>query len=162
MPEMSMSIQDIKRFIDRYPSAVVGYILNTQTYASGQGEHWVALVFTKGKAKLICSQQSDFTAFHDNEKLHRTLTRLGFGLEYNSKLIQKDDFNCGLYSALSLFEMLCNDCDIHKTVNAIGVNATNIKPNADIHVIRAYMAGVLNNTDRAELIKNDPEFDMST
>ncbi len=161
IPEMSITLQDIKKFLDRYPSAVVGYILNTQTYSSGQGEHWVALVFTKGKAKLICSQQSDFTAFHDGGKLMQTLRSLGFGLEYNSKLIQKDDFNCGLYSALSLFEMLCNDCDILKSVNAIGVNGTNIKPNADIHVIRSYMAGVLNSTDRADLAANDPSFDTT-
>lgn len=138
---MTLTLSEIKSFLERYPSAHVGYILNTATYRSGKGEHWVALEFTKGKAKLICSQQSDFTVFKDGGKLNSTLKQLMFGQEYNPVRVQVDDCNCGAYSALSLYELLCNNSDIRKAVEAIGVNGVNIKPGYDIQDFRKRIAG---------------------
>lgn len=122
MSNLSLSLEEIKQFLDRYPSARVGYILNTATYRSGNGEHWVALELTKGKAKLICSQQSDFSAFKDSGRLNQELQRLGFGEEWNTKELQKDDHSCGMFSAISLLKLLQYRGDIEKAVNSIGVN----------------------------------------
>ena len=154
IPKMSLNIEEIKQFLKRYPSAYVGYILNTKTYASKQGEHWVALVFHNGSAKLVCSQQSDFSVFKDDGKLNRALQENGFGQEYNSTVMQLDECNCGLYSALSLYEMLCNGADISKSVNAIGLNAANLKNGFDIYQFRAKLAGTLSDKDMNEINKD--------
>ena len=126
MPNLSLSLEEIKQFLERYPSAHVGYILNTSTYASGNGEHWVALELTKGKAKLVCSQQSDFSAFKDGGRLRNELRRLGFGEEWNTKEIQKDDHACGMFSAMSLMKLLQYNSDINKAVDSIGVNMSEL------------------------------------
>lgn len=139
---LSLTLEEIKMFLERYPSAHIGYILNTATYRSGKGEHWVALEFTKGKAKLICSQQSDFTVFKDGGILNRRIEQLMFGQEYNPVKVQTDSYNCGIYSALALYEMLCNNSDITKSVEAIGINGENIKPGYNIQDVRERIAGV--------------------
>ena len=138
---LSLTLDEIKLFLERYPSARVGYILNTATYKSGKGEHWVALELTKGKAKLICSQQSDFSVFKDGGKLNNDLQRLMFGQEYNPKLIQTDNCNCGAFSSLALYELLCHRSNISEAVDAIGVNAKNLKEGADINTFRERIAG---------------------
>ena len=46
-----------------FPSWHIQYVLNTATYASRSGIHWVALEFTDKFAKLICSQASNFGCF---------------------------------------------------------------------------------------------------
>lgn len=138
---LSLTMDEIKLFLERYPSARVGYILNTATYKSGKGEHWVALELTKGKAKLICSQQSDFSVFKDGGKLNNDLQRLMFGQEYNPKLIQVDNCNCGVFSSLALYELLCHKSSISEAVDAIGVNAKNLKEGADINTFRKRIAG---------------------
>ena len=91
---MTLTIKEIKMFLDRYPSARIGYILNTATYRSGKGEHWVALEFTQGRAKLICSQQSDFSVFHDSGVLRRSIHEICYGEEWNNRLIHyKQEIN---------------------------------------------------------------------
>ena len=126
IPTLSLSLEEIKQFLDRYPSARVGYILNTATYASGNGEHWVALELTKGKARLVCSQQSDFNTFKDGGRLRNELHRLGFGEEWNTREIQKDDHACGMFSAMSLMKLLQYRGDINKAVDSIGVDMTEL------------------------------------
>lgn len=144
----TLRIPEIKLFLERYPSAHVGYILNTSTYRSGKGEHWVALEFTKGEAKLICSQQGQFNDFHDGGRLNAEISAAGFGKEYNPKRIQTDDYNCGLYSAIALYELLRFN-NIDDAVEDIGKNMSNFgkeidKPsNADL--IRAKIAGTVPN-----------------
>jgi hypothetical protein len=98
--DRSCSISDIKEFCDRYPNSIVGGILNTETYASGKGQHWVCLLFRDSTVYLMCSQAGDFSSFHDQGKLLKQLTQFGFGQKYNSETIQKDGSNCGLYSTL--------------------------------------------------------------
>lgn len=122
---MTLTIREIKMFLDRYPSARVGYILNTATYRSGKGEHWVALEFTHGKAKLICSQQSDFSVFHDGGELRRSIHEICYGEEWNNRLIQIDNHACGCYSAIGLLQLL-RFGQIDKAVDAIGVNMENL------------------------------------
>ena len=122
---MTLTVREIKLFLDRYPSARIGYILNTATYRSGKGEHWVALEFTHGKAKLVCSQQSDFSVFRDGGELRREIHQIGYGEEWNNRLIQLDDHACGAFSAMSLLQLL-RFGDIDKAVDAIGVNMENL------------------------------------
>lgn len=126
IPTFSLSLEEIKQFLDRYPSARVGYILNTATYASGNGEHWVALELTKGKARLVCSQQSDFNTFKDGGRLRNELHRLGFGEEWNTREIQKDEHSCGMFSAMSLMKLLQYRGDINKAVDSIGIDMTEL------------------------------------
>lgn len=118
---MSLSVDEITQFLNRYPSARVGYILNTATYKSGKGQHWVALELTKGKAKLVCSQRSDFDVFEDGGSLVNALKRNGYGMEHNERSIQRDDYACGTYAFISLMELL-RFGDIKKAVDNIGVN----------------------------------------
>ena len=132
---LSLTIEELDAFFNRYPSARVGYILNTATYASGHGEHWVALELSKGKAKLICSQASDFNTFHDDGRLHHILQTHMYGLEYNMVRFQSDSYSCGIFSALSLYELLITG-SIQAAVGKIGINGTGIKDGMDIDDIR--------------------------
>lgn len=120
-PNMSLSIDEITQFLNRYPSARVGYILNTSTYSSGHGQHWVALELTKGKARLICSQKGTFNGFNDGGNLVRQLESHHYQTEYNNRNIQTDNYACGTYAFISLMELL-RFGDIKKAVDTIGVN----------------------------------------
>lgn len=137
---LTLSLEELTKFFKRYPSAKVGYILNTATYESGRGEHWIALELSKGKARLICSQASDFSAFHDNGELDLTLRRLMYGQEYNMERIQADGYSCGIFSALSLYELLMTN-SIDKAVQRIGNNGEKLKTGKDINDIRDKWAG---------------------
>lgn len=137
---LSPNIEELTRFFERYPSANVGYILNTATYASGKGEHWVALELSKGKAKLVCSQASDFGGFHDDGRLDQTLQRYMYGQEHNMVRFQTDSYSCGIFSALSLYEMLVTG-SIEKAVEKIGTNGESLKAGMDINDIRSLWAG---------------------
>lgn len=141
---MSLSIDEITQFLNRYPSARVGYILNTATYRSGRGQHWVALELTLNHAKLICSQRSDFTVFSDGGELIGELKSHRYNMEHNDKNIQTDNYACGTYAFISLMELLRYG-DIHKAVERIGVNMSSLgeekgkKSSADI--VRANVVG---------------------
>ena len=142
---MTLSIPEIKLFLDRYPSARVGYILNTATYQSGKGEHWVAMEFSKGKARLLCSQQSDFSVFHDNGVLRNSIHSMCFGEEWNNRTIQYDNENCGIFSAISLLQLL-RFKSIDDAVDSIGINMKNlgheIGKYSDVELVREKIAGV--------------------
>lgn len=142
---LSCSLEEIDLFLKRYPSAKIGYILNTSTYASGGGEHWVALELSKGQAKLICSQASSFNSFHDNGKLDSTLQALGYGQIRNEVSFQTDTYSCGIFSALSLYLLLISGGNIRKTVDMIGTNGENIAKGMDINDIREKWAGTTPN-----------------
>ena len=137
---ISLSVHEIKQMLLRYPSARIGYILNTSTYASRRGQHWVTLEFTNGSVKLICSVGHNFDIFDDGGKLKRTIISEGFGMQYNFRTIQKDSYNCGLYSVLSLYMLLCYG-DIECAIDHIGINGANTGSNVD--KIRSKIVGTL-------------------
>jgi hypothetical protein len=144
---MTLTIDEITEFLERYPSAILGYILNTATYASGRGEHWLALVFIKHNAIMLCSQASDFGVFHDNGRLRGDLERHGYGLAYNARNIQTDGYNCGLFSLLSLIMFVNNFCikdsideAIKMTIDLIGKDAKKIE-HGDIEKLRDRLLG---------------------
>ena len=147
MPSISLNLDEITEFLNRYPSARVGYILNTATYASQNGEHWVALELTKGKARMICSQQGDFTSFHDGGKLRNKLRELGYGEEWNNREIQTENYGCGTYAFISLMELLRFD-DIDKAVDAIGVNmeklGKEVGKESNVDIVREKLVGFKN------------------
>ena len=122
---LTPSIAELKLFIDRYPSARIGFILNTATYRSGKGEHWMAMMLMKDRALLMCSQQGTFNDFHDGGELKDALEENGFKLECNDVKIQFDNHSCGMQSVIALMEML-RFGDIKKASDAIGVNMTNL------------------------------------
>lgn len=149
IPSKSLTVSEIKNVLLRYPSALIGYILNTSTYRSGKGEHWVAVVFSnhnKLKCDLICSQQSTFDVFRDGGKLKSSLISLGFTLEHNPDETQRNNFSCGDLSALSLLKMI-EYRDIKQTVANIGINAENfgneIGRKTNIYKIREKIVGTL-------------------
>ena len=100
--DRSCTIKDIFQFTKRYPNTLIGGILNTETYESGRGQHWVCLLFRDSTAYLLCSQSGNFDSFHDNNKLNLVseLNKYGFAQRHNPETIQKDNSNCGLYSTL--------------------------------------------------------------
>jgi hypothetical protein len=144
----TLTISEIDLFLQRYPSAVLGYILNTATYASGKGEHWLAVIFTKHQATMLCSQGSDFSVFKDNGRLRADIERHKFGMSYSSRVIQHDSYNCGLYSVLSLI-MYLNNYDIGKSIEGaikaaidlIGADGEQLN-NGDIDKFRENLLGV--------------------
>jgi hypothetical protein len=145
---MTLTIEELTAFFKRYPSAIVGYILNTATYRSGKGEHWLSLLLTKQRATLICSQGSNFGVFHDNGRLREDLERHAYGLNYNMKTIQTDGYNCGLFSFLTVMMFLQNFSNhmdiqdiIRKCIDMIGRDGSSLKK-GDIETLREGLVGV--------------------
>lgn len=142
--DKSVSISDIKEFCKRYPMNIVGYILNTKTYKSGRGQHWVALLFKGGCCYLICSQASGFNGFEETT-LISDLEKSGFAMLNNTKTIQHDPSSCGLYSVLSnacfILEASGNNKpDITKIIEMIGGEGKNINAKG-IYNIKKILAG---------------------
>ena len=144
---MSLSIEEITHALDRYPSWHIMYVLNTATYASHQGIHWVMLELEKSYAKLICSQGSDFHCFRDNSKLYNSLINLNYRCLHNSTTIQHDGHSCGVFSSTCMLVMTLNNFDIKLTVQNIGKNGENLhgthapKVKVDIHLMRKNLFG---------------------
>lgn len=130
-PSLSLNIKEISLFSQRYPSAIIGGIVNTLKYGTG-GQHWVSLTFKNRKAFLICSAGGSFENFQDEGHLRNELTKYGISMQYNPKRIQTSTHECGMYSFLSNYVMVCTDCNLDKTVELIGkdgnqlVNGKNI------------------------------------
>lgn len=157
MPEKSVSIDDIKEFCARYPNTSVGYILNTKTYASGSGQHWVMMTF-KGKwCYLICSFGNSFEKFEDGGKLVKSIetpsgkSKRSFGKIYSTTQIQKDHSSCGMYSTISTLSFLLeayekqNDpVKVENVVERIGEDAKKINPDG-IYGIKGLLNGYVNN-----------------
>ena len=142
--DKSVSIYDIHEFCQRYPFSIVGYILNTKTYKSGKGQHWMALLFKSDNVYLICSQASGFNAFEE-KTLEQDLEKCGFSKEWNTKTIQIDHSSCGLYSVLSNLSFIMNGGgtrkpDIKKIVDMIGKEAKGINEEG-IYTIKQKLAG---------------------
>ena len=142
--DKSVSIGDISEFCKRYPLSIVGYILNTKTYKSGKGQHWMALLFKYKTCYLICSQKSDFSAFEE-KTLEEDLGKYGFSKVWNLEEIQHDPSSCGLYSVLANLCFIIkgsgdNKPDIVKIVDMIGNKGENINKDG-IYVIKKKLAG---------------------
>ena len=97
---LSPTIKDISEFMKRYPKTIVGYVLNTSTYASGNGRHWVALIFKESEVHLFCSQGGDFSCFDDPD-LMKDINSCCITTINSSVTIQTDNCNCGIYAVLA-------------------------------------------------------------
>ena len=138
IPSKTCNIGDIYEFTKRYPNTLIGGILNTETYASGKGQHWMCMMFLNSQVYLICSQASKFSDFHDGGRLEKELNAYGFGKQYNKIQIQHDPSNCGLYSVLfNIMSIIQLDklnqnqtedpfLNLNEIVNEVGRNAKKI------------------------------------
>jgi hypothetical protein len=142
----SPSLEDINDFCLRYPYSTVGYILNTNAYADGRGQHWVCVIFRGRTANLICSQASDWNTFSWSKRINSELDRLGFKRYHNSLTIQYDPSSCGLYSSLSTLVFLLKSYPsfegsnefLRSIADTIGKNGKGIN---EIYTIKKYLAG---------------------
>ena len=124
---MSLTVMELREVLNRYTSWCIGYVLNTATYASHSGVHWVAFELINQSALLICSQASGFECFQDGGKLFNTLPKFGFTLQNNDAIVQYDKYNCGVFSPIALWALLQYDNNILNAVNeGIGKNGVKI------------------------------------
>lgn len=142
------NIEEIAAMCRRYPKNLFGYILNTSTYESGNGKHWVMAMFRGRTMYYICSFGRDQSGLMDCEYITKKLSEEGISIEYNMKKLQEDGYNCGLFSVLSTlaFILEAGNCgnsriNISKVVDRIGKNAENINKNG-INDIRMSVVGV--------------------
>ena len=142
-PTMSPSVSQIHNFLSRYPSAKVGYVLNTKTYASGEGKHWIALVFTFRKVYLICSFAGGYESFLDKGKLQNTIKSI-WGIDnmlYNKTQIQEDSNSCGVFSTISILALMIKNFDLEKAISYIGKDASSLKSGFNMGDIRRKLLG---------------------
>lgn len=153
----SPTIHEIESYCLRYPQTTVGYILNTKSYKSGKGQHWLAVMFMGRKCIMMCSQGSDFSVFDIQDVIKKELDTYEFIKDYNQTTIQHDPSSCGMYSVLSL---LCSLIYKHshdgKIViedvikNMIGENAQGINAKGGIYAIKKKLCG-FNTVDSLKL-----------
>ena len=133
-PKHTSTIKDISDYLERYPSAVFSGIMNTSTYGS-YGKHWVSVNFYNKnmnnnifkEAALFCSQGGGWNSFDISSEINKELRKYSFPTTYNKANLQIDTYSCGNFSIISSFLMLCNNEDIIKTKNDIGINGNNLK-----------------------------------
>lgn len=123
---ISLSISELVQFMKRYPSAIIGYIVNTATYRSGNGKHWMSLTFSDMHSYLVCSGGNSYESFDDGGSLKSALMKKGISMEFNPRTIQVDHSSCGMYSVLSNYLMLCNNCNIAATIDKMGEDCTKL------------------------------------
>lgn len=156
----TLSLEEIRDFLFHYPSALVMSIVNTCTYVSGRGEHWMNLSFMNHNNKicvfLICSAKSNYDSFRDDNKLLNTMKELDFELYHNSKYkLQYDGKNCALYSMLSGLKLIQyykkfisgeidSDELLKEVCTDIGKNGENLKDGKTIEDVRKATTGSLN------------------
>lgn len=133
MPDSSLSIKEISAFCRRYPSAIVGYILNTETYTSGKGQHWVAIAFSNDRCSLINSTGRGLESFHDGGELANSIRQNFAAINFNPESLQNDGYSCGMFSVISLYMLICFNMDVSEAVNHIGVNGNKISAGRSIY-----------------------------
>ena len=102
------SIETIAKFMKRYPKNKIECVVNTTSFSSGDsGQHWVVLVFHNSTCHYICSCATDITALKCWEKICEELRNNGIELISNSKPVQHDQYNCGLYSLATILITMC-------------------------------------------------------
>ena len=142
------TIHEIAAMCRRYPKNLFGYILNTSTYESGSGKHWVMAIFRGKTMYYICSFGKDQSRLMDCQYITEELSKEGISIEYNMLKLQEDNYNCGLFSVLSTLVFILeagqsgnSKINISRVVNRIGINAKNINKNG-VDAIRMAIVGV--------------------
>ena len=128
---MAPTIELIDSFLKRYTSAIIGFIVNTTSYESGEsGKHWTCLMFKKNNCYFVNSAGNPIISSLDiGPEFERRLQELGYGNHWNNITLQTDTYSCGMFSFVSMYLMLCYDCNIEQTVNRIGVDGKNLIKN---------------------------------
>lgn len=145
---MGGTIEEIAAMCRRYPKNLFGYILNTSTYESGNGKHWVMVMFRGKTMYYICSFGKDQSGLMDSRYITEKLSEQGISIEYNMLKLQEDNYNCGLFSVLSTLAFILeaghsteSKINISKVVARIGRNARNINKDG-VDAIRLAIVGV--------------------
>lgn len=127
---LALSVRELAAFNRRYPSAIVGMVLNRATYASGNGTHWISMCFKGSTAYMVDSV--GYEHFDDDGVLRNEMTAHGYSFLFNPVCFQANHFSCGMFATLSTYIMLCNDCNIDQTVTTIGTNGEDIYQGKDV------------------------------
>ena len=133
MREASLTMSEIKAFCKRYPSAIVGYILNTETYRSGRGQHWLSIAFSGDRCSIINSSGSGLESFHDGGALSKSIKERFAAINYNDKRLQNDGYSCGMFAVITLYMLICFDMNVPKAVEHVGVNGKQISNGRSIY-----------------------------
>lgn len=106
LPEIST----IAKFMKRYPEARIFAIVNLVGFSENQpGEHWVTLYFKNGVCTYYCSCGGEFDQLHFHKRIMDEFNANGIKLSpYESKDIQADNYNCGIFSVFTVLYNLLN------------------------------------------------------
>jgi hypothetical protein len=115
IPSKAPSFQELRTFCDRYPHAIVGGILNTTSHKSGSpGQHWIAALFMNKYCYFMCSfgKSESSLSHYQSEDVYPTFAGAcqdnGFTVVHNETRVQRDNYNCGIYSLLfNLSTLIC-------------------------------------------------------
>ena len=142
----SIRYDTLVKFLLRYPTCQIGCILNTSRYGEA-GEHWVAITIRNAmynyinnqyeknvfmnpyfKVYFCCSFGSNINILHqdivsDIEEIYNNLT---VEVLSSGTKIQKDNYNCGVYSLLFIYLLFMYPGRLDK-IREIKENANNIK-----------------------------------
>ena len=110
--ENLLTFDETKSMFERYPSWTIAAVMNTDD-SSGEGQHHMALVITKDKIYLMCSQCSNPAEF-SNRFFQE------WPCAWNKREIQTDKSNCGVYSLLCILNFM-QSFSIEEAVAAVGV-----------------------------------------
>ena len=136
LAQLSINLDECNAFLQRYPSAIIGFILNTASYTSKSGgQHWVSFLMKKDNYYYINSTgqtiQESLTTGPDFE---RRLQGMGYGGQWNDKRLQEDNYSCGMFAFISMYLMLSYNCDLYRTVNSIGVDGTHLVKDFKVNI----------------------------
>ena len=138
---IAISLRETREFNDRYPSAIIGWILNTSTYVSHNGAHWIAVLAKGSTAYVVDSAGKSLTNMKDGGAFRDELSKCGYTKNYNTETLQSDGYSCGMFAVISCYVMLCNDCDIIATANSISKNGTGLVSGKTITSFTQVLAG---------------------
>ena len=139
---IAISLKEVREFNDRYPSAIVGWILNTSTYTSHNGAHWIAFLTKGSTAYVVDSAGKSLTNMKDGGAFKNEVGRCGYSINYNTEALQSDGYSCGMFSVISSYMMLCTDCDIIATATSISRNGTGLVSGKTITSFTQVLAGL--------------------
>lgn len=139
---MCVNLYETRKFNDRYPSAIIGWILNTATYQSHAGIHWIPVLTKGSNAYIVDSAGKALTNMRDGGAFSNKLSECGYSKNYNTTILQTDGFSCGMFSVISIYLMVCNNCDINETAAKISKNGTGLVEGKTISSFTQVLAGL--------------------
>lgn len=129
---VNLSIDEIVEFMNRYPSAYIGYVLNTAPFTLHCGKHWICVMFHENVLYVVDSGGKNLSNFLDDGAFKNEINTKGIITQFNPIKFQTDTYSCGMFSVISMYLLLCYDCDIEKAVGKMGHNGSGLVAGKDI------------------------------